>query len=68
MLDQTKEVRLRKSLNATVLNMVFTDDEIELIRADKVNGLTYRQLVEKWKMSGKGQAHYIVNHKYQTKK
>ena len=69
MMDQSPELRLRKSLNATVVNRKFTDSEIELIRYDsKVNKLSYPKIMEKWGISSKGTLSYIMNNKYKTKK
>lgn len=66
-LDIPKETRLRTSLNAAKNKRKFSDKDIDLIREDRQNGFTYKELMYKWNISSKGTVSYIINHSYQTK-
>jgi hypothetical protein len=66
-LDIPKKTRLRTSLNAAKNKRKFSDKDIDLIRVDRQNGFTYKELMYKWKISSKGTIAYIINHCYQTK-
>lgn len=66
-LDIPKETRLRTSLNAAKNKRKFSDKDIDLIKVDRQNGFTYKELMYKWNISSKGTISYIINHSYQTK-
>lgn len=69
MMDKPESVRLSQSITASTHIRVLTDDQVAAVKTDRlVNGLSYSQLAEKYGLSGKGQAHYIVNHEYVTSK
>ena len=69
MMDQTLQVRRAKSIKASTVNRVLTDEEVTRLKEDRfVHGLTYSQLATKYCIGHKGHAHYIANHEYVTKK
>ena len=68
MMDIPEEERVKKAIKASLEVRVLTDEEIEKVRADRIKGFTFQELADKYNLSGKGHAHYIVNNKYVTKK
>ena len=58
MFDQPKEVRIRKASNA---NKVYSDELVEQIIKDHENGLSYREIMNKYNISSKGTLSYIIN-------
>ena len=69
MFDQSKEVRVRKAVEASAKNRKFTDQEILLIREDsKLHKISYNKIMSKWGISSKGTLSFIMNNNYKTKK
>ena len=67
-LDQSLEMRSKKTLIAAVKNRKFTDSQVEEIRKDsKINKMTYPQIMKKWGISSKGTLSYIINNEYKAK-
>jgi hypothetical protein len=67
MMDRKPEDRLAHSLKATVKNRKFSDAQMEQIRKDNLNGISYNELMIKYDISSKGTLSYIINNKYKTK-
>lgn len=65
-LDIPKEIRRSRSISASSRNRAFTDKQVAQIKIDRVNGLTYQQISDKWCMGNKGMAHQVVNRDYVT--
>lgn len=57
-MDQPKEVRIKKASNA---NKVYSDEIVEQIIKDRENGLSYQELMKKYNISSKGTLSYIIN-------
>lgn len=68
MLDIAPHQRLAKSLTAAAHRRILSDTEVEKIRGRRLEGASYSQLVSEFNLSGKGQAHYIINNEYKTHK
>lgn len=66
MMDKKPEDRLYWSINASTSLRVLTDEEVELVRHRRKQGISYAQLAVEFSLSGKGHAHYIVNNTYKT--
>lgn len=66
-MDRDPEDRLSHSIKAATSKRVLTDHEVMQVRLRRSQGLTYQQLADEFGLSGKGQAHYIVNNDYKTK-
>lgn len=66
-MDRDPKDRLEHSIKAAVKNRVLTDDEVKQVRLRREQGLTYQEIADEFGLSGKGQAHYIVNNDYKTK-
>jgi len=66
MKDKPKSVRVKAAIKASTHVRILTDNEVELIRLKRLQGFTYQELSDKFGLSGKGHAHYIVNNEYVT--
>lgn len=66
-MDKTPEARLAHSLKATIVNRKFTDAQMEQIRKENREGVSYNELMLKYDISSKGTISYIINNKYKTK-
>lgn len=58
MMDIPKEVRIRKSSNAS---KKYPDVLVQMIRLDKEKGMSYKELMIKYNISSKGTLSYIIN-------
>lgn len=58
MMDQPKEVRIKKASKA---NKVYSDEVVKQIIIDHENGLSYKDLMQKYNISSKGTLSYIIN-------
>lgn len=58
MFDQPKEIRIRKASNA---NKVYSDELVKQIIKDHEDGLSYREIMNKYNISSKGTLSYIIN-------
>ena len=58
MMDIPKEVRIRKSSNAS---KKYSDELVQMIRLDKEKGMSYKELMIKYNISSKGTLSYIIN-------
>lgn len=67
MMDKPISARVSQAVRASTHIRVLSDEDVAAVKRDRANGLTYPELVAKYHLSGKGQAHYIVNHNYVTK-
>ena len=67
-MDMLYEKRLEMALNATKHIRKYTDEIIINIKTDHLNGLSYKELMQKYNISSKGTINYILKHKYKTKK
>lgn len=59
-----KQSRIKCEITKTTNDL----NNVNLIRQRRKDGLSYPELVKEFGLSGIGQAHYIVNHEYKTKK
>lgn len=59
-LDIPPDERLRKAIHASSHLRKFTDKEVTMIRRDRSNGMTYKQLKEKYG-AGKSTLSYLFN-------
>lgn len=57
-MDQSKEVRIKKASNA---NKVYSDEIVKQIMEDREKGLTYKDLMKKYNISSKGTLSFIIN-------
>lgn len=60
-MDISKEVRIKRAANAASKKRVLTDRQIIKMNIDRDNGMTYKQLMEKYKISSKGTISFIFN-------
>ncbi len=66
MLDRKPEERLKHAIKASRANRKFTNEQINQIRKLHSDGLGYKFLMEKFKISSKSTLHYILNNEYVT--
>lgn len=67
-MDRAPLDRVNHSILASNKIRKFTDAEMESIKSDRRSGMTYRQLMSKYKISSKGTVSFMVNNSYVTKK
>lgn len=60
-MDMTKEARIRRAVNASLKKRILTDKQIKELNIDRNNGMTYKQLMIKYKISSKGTMSFILN-------
>ncbi len=69
MMDKSKESRRKQAIIATTKNRILSDEEVIKLKYDRhVLGMTYQQLSDKYGIGNKGQAYYVANHEYVSKK
>jgi hypothetical protein len=61
MMDKDPLTRRIHAITTSWNNRRFTDDEIKQIKIDRLNGLTYNDLIEKYK-TAKGTLSFLFNH------
>lgn len=66
MMDQDKETRICRAINASNRIRKFTDEEMGRIRKDYKVMRSYKDVMSLWDISSKGTLHYILNNKYVT--
>jgi hypothetical protein len=66
MMDKSKEIRLELAVKNSSKNRKFTDEQVILIKLDRSNGMTYKQLSIKYNTC-KSQLSYMFNNNYVTK-
>ena len=60
-MDRPKEDRIKYAINASSFMRRFTDEQVQEILIDRVNGYTYKELCEKYDTS-KSTLSYLFNH------
>lgn len=63
MMDRSPDARTKTAIAASSARRRFTDVEVSSIRSDRSDGLTYRQLGEKYSVS-KSTLSYLLNKAY----
>lgn len=66
MMDKSAKSRIKQAIIASSKKRRFTDSEVELIKFDKSNGLSYNKLCEKYNTS-KSTLSYLFNKSYYAK-
>ena len=66
LLDRNPEQRLKHAIKASGCIRKYTKQQIDQIKISHLNGLGYKALMEKFKISSKGTLHYILNNEYVT--
>lgn len=66
MRDKSPQLRFRIACKASARIRCVDDSTVAAIKSDRAAGMTFKALALKHALSGKGQAHYIVNHDYVT--
>ena len=66
MLDRPFKDRLQHAIKASSSIRKFSNEQVKQIKDDHLQGLGYKALMEKFKISSKGTLHYILNTQYVT--
>lgn len=66
MMDQSKEVRMRKSLNAAKHLRRFSDSKMKEVLSFYEKCKSYKKTMEEFDISSKGTLNYMINNKYPT--
>lgn len=66
--DVPKSKRMAHAIRAASFLRVLSDEQVIKLRTDRMNGMTFPQLAEKYGLSSSGHAHYIYVHRFMTKK
>ena len=66
MLDRPFKDRLQHAIKASSSIRKFSNEQVKQIKDDHLQGLGYKALMEKFKISSKGTLHYILNSQYVT--
>lgn len=65
MLDIDEKTRIKKAMIASKSRKnAYSKDKIYNIKKDRLLGMTYKQLMDKYNISSKGTVNYILNHDY----
>lgn len=65
MLDIDEKIRIKKAMIASKSRKnAYSKDKIRNIKKDRILGMTYSQLMDKYNISSKGTINYILNHDY----
>ena len=67
-MDKLPEIRRKVAIKASSKIRVLSDEMVMKVKQRRIDGASYRQLVEEFGLSGKGQAYFIVNNEYVTNK
>ncbi len=66
--DRSKDDLVKCAINASTNIRKFSDIVVSQIKSDRLKGMTYTQLMDKYNISSKGSVNNILNRKYVTKK